>query len=223
MNYRILEIRQLTGPRGLSAAHLTRIKKIKRGSIFEDKMADEKGNYKTAFHVDTNIVTDQHDDDEVKKSEEVTDATPKTRKTNGKYQSPSKLLSKPKNDDSSESSSIKDSGYEELENNGMKTKNKGKIKRTNDKVSAVKSRRGKSQTTSREDEISSKLHDLPEPRKESPIFSLKEINSIWATNEEDEDDEERDKSSVESMKHDSDGEYIENNLSPLSSRTTILY
>ena len=37
MNDRILEIRELTGPRGLSAAHLARIKKIKSGSIFEDK------------------------------------------------------------------------------------------------------------------------------------------------------------------------------------------
>ena len=40
MNDRILEIRELTGPRGLSAAHLARIKKIKRGSIFEDKTAN---------------------------------------------------------------------------------------------------------------------------------------------------------------------------------------
>lgn len=43
MNYRILEIRQLTGPKGLSAAHLSRIKKIKRGSIFEDKTLDDPG------------------------------------------------------------------------------------------------------------------------------------------------------------------------------------
>ena len=41
MNYRILEIRQLTGPAGLSVAHLARIKKIKRGSIFEDKTLDD--------------------------------------------------------------------------------------------------------------------------------------------------------------------------------------
>ena len=41
MNDRILEIRELTGPRGLSAAHLARIKKIKRGSIFEDKTAND--------------------------------------------------------------------------------------------------------------------------------------------------------------------------------------
>ena len=37
MNYRILEIRQLTGPGGLSRAHIKRIRKLKRGSIFEDK------------------------------------------------------------------------------------------------------------------------------------------------------------------------------------------
>ena len=41
MNDRILEIRELTGPRGLSAAHLARIKKIKRGSIFEDKTPND--------------------------------------------------------------------------------------------------------------------------------------------------------------------------------------
>ena len=41
MNYRILEIRQLTGPRGLSAAHLARIRKMKRGSIFEDKTLED--------------------------------------------------------------------------------------------------------------------------------------------------------------------------------------
>ena len=39
LNDRILEIRELTGPRGLSAAHLARIKKLKRGTIFEDKTA----------------------------------------------------------------------------------------------------------------------------------------------------------------------------------------
>ena len=46
MNDRILEIRELTGPRGLSAAHLARIKKVKRGSIFEDKtenLSEEPG------------------------------------------------------------------------------------------------------------------------------------------------------------------------------------
>ena len=39
LNDRILEIRELTGPRGLSAAHLARIKKLKRGTVFEDKTA----------------------------------------------------------------------------------------------------------------------------------------------------------------------------------------
>lgn len=37
MNVSILEIRQLTGPGGLSRAHIQRIRRMKRGSIFEDK------------------------------------------------------------------------------------------------------------------------------------------------------------------------------------------
>ena len=46
MNDRILEIRELTGPRGLSAAHLARIKKIKSGSVFEDKTTkDTEGKF----------------------------------------------------------------------------------------------------------------------------------------------------------------------------------
>ena len=43
-SHRILEIRQLTGPCGLSKAHIQRIKKIKSGSIFEEN-ADTCGDY----------------------------------------------------------------------------------------------------------------------------------------------------------------------------------
>ena len=38
MNYRILEIRQITGAGGLSKVHLQRIKQMKRGSIFADRL-----------------------------------------------------------------------------------------------------------------------------------------------------------------------------------------
>ena len=37
MNYRILEIRQITGTGGLSKVHIQRIKQMKRGSIFADR------------------------------------------------------------------------------------------------------------------------------------------------------------------------------------------
>ena len=37
MNYRILEIRQITGAGGLSKVHIQRIKQMKRGSIFADR------------------------------------------------------------------------------------------------------------------------------------------------------------------------------------------
>ena len=57
MNYRILEIRQITGAGGLSKVHIQRIKQMKRGSIF----ADRKDN-----HDDAELTEDM-----LKESEEI--------------------------------------------------------------------------------------------------------------------------------------------------------
>ena len=84
---RILEIRQLTGPCGLSKAHIQRIKKIKSGSIFEEN-ADTCGDYgdKLPNLLDVNTwYLDDDNEDSLKEFEE------------------------------SESSSTKDSGFDDLE------------------------------------------------------------------------------------------------------------
>ena len=135
------------------------------------------------------------------------------------------LLRKPKNDDSSETSSIKDSGYEEPDNDRQKRreKSKEKAKKSDAKYSPVKvsAEDGRSRKISQrknvKEETKFRSKDFPEETTISPVFSLQEINSIWATNEE--DDEDKGKSSVESIKNESDDNDL---LSPISSRTTIL-
>ena len=130
------------------------------------------------------------------------------------------LLMIPKNDDSSESSSIKDSGYEEPENDGpaKKSKDKSKSKVSTGTGKKIKRDKGSSVTVRAEKEAE---------QSPPPVFNLQEINSIWATCDvDDADTEETGKTSVESIKNDSDLEYPEDDplgvTSPVSARTTII-
>ena len=146
----------------------------------------------------------------------------RTTKKKGKDRSPSKitedtnLLLKPKNDDSSESSSIKDSGYEEPENAKII-----KEKLTSKRSTGTKRDKGSSGTLA----MTAKQETETLPR---PVFNLNEINSIWGNcDEEDDDTEETEgKTSVESIRNDSDLEHPDNDplgvTSPASARTTIL-
>ena len=138
----------------------------------------------------------------------------------------SNLLRKPKNDDSSESSSIKDSGYEEAEIDRISQSKKGNIKSKGISDSGKKFSRDagslrniKRKNTGR-DEPPPITNDLPEASY--PIFNLKEINSIWASDDDD-DIEEKEKTS---LKNNSDIENLEDDLigvrSSLSARTTII-
>ena len=157
----------------------------------------------------------------------------RTKKKKGKEESPSKMLEaktentnlllKPKNDDSSESSSIKDSGYEEPENDGTAKKKKDKFQFQSkgttgtDSVKKIKGDKGSSGTVRAKKEAE---HSPP------PVFNLQEINSIWASCDVSDETEERGKTSVESIKNDSDLEYPDDDqlgvTSPVSARTTII-
>ena len=122
----------------------------------------------------------------------------RTKKKKGKDRSPSKvadtntkntnLLAKPKNDDSSESSSIKDSGYEEPENAATTKTNKEKLKSkgSTDSLKKVKGDKGSSISLNGDRRKASKQevdHQSPPPA----VFNLHEINSIWATCDGDEE------------------------------------
>ena len=117
-------------------------------------MQDRVYRHHTANYVNINSIIDHHEAEN--ECEEVATkarlSRQRTRKKIGKDRSPSKipqtkaqnsnLLLKPKNDDSSESSSIKDSGYEEPENDGI-TKNN---KRSSDSKKKIKPDKGSSGT-----------------------------------------------------------------------------
>ena len=153
----------------------------------------------------------------------------RNKKKKGKDRSPSKipeaktentnLLAKPKNDDSSESSSIKDSGYEEPENaTNIKEKFKSKGSTGTESVKKIKREKGRSGPAKQE----------AAEQRPPPVFHLHEINSIWTSCDvEEEDTEETEgKTSVESIRNDSDLEYPDDDplgvTSPISARTTIL-
>ena len=146
----------------------------------------------------------------------------RSKKKNGKIRSPSKipeataentnLLLKPKNDDSSESSSIKDSGYEEPENDRTIKNNKEKLKST-DSGKKIKRDKGSSGTVNNYSRKTAKQEAEQSPPP-PPVFKLHEINSIWASCEVSEDDEETGETGG-----------VDDPLgvaSPLSSRTTII-
>ena len=112
---------------------------------------------------------------------------------------------KPKNDDSSESSSIKDSGYEEPENDGI-TKNN---KRSSDSKKKIKPDKGSLGT------VTSYLKTEKQEEEQSPppVFKLQEINSIWASCDLSDEAEEREKTI---------GDHPLGISSPGSARTTII-
>ena len=161
----------------------------------------------------------------------------RTKQRKRKDESPSKmpeaktentnLLLKPKNDDSSESSSIKDSGYEEPENDGTAKNNKDKLKLkfqgSTDSVKKIQKDRGSSGTEYQRKTAKTEAEQSPPP---PPVFNLHEINSIWASGDVSDENEETGKTSVESIKNDSDVEYPDDDLvgvtSPVSARTTII-
>ena len=124
MNYRILEIRQLTGPGGLSKAHIARIRKMKRGSIFQDKAdncADlDDDDEDEMLKESENIVKEEVISLMKKKDKSKKDKSPtKTKKRSSspakivKSNSSNNFLNVPINEDVSEASSTKDSGFDE--------------------------------------------------------------------------------------------------------------
>ena len=136
-----------------------------------------------------------HREAEDEPEEIATKSRPRIKKKNGKDGSPSKipeakaentnLLAKPKNDDSSESSSIKDSGFEEAENDGTTKNNKDKIKST-DSGKKIKRDKGSSGTVNIYSRKTAKLEAEQSP---PPVFKLHEINSIWASCDGSDDEE----------------------------------
>ena len=122
---------------------------------------------------------------------------------------------KPKNDDSSESSSIKDSGYEEPENDGIIKNNKEKFKKSKGSTdSGKKIKRGKGSSGTENTFSRKTTKQETEQQSPPPVFKLHEINSIWASCEVSEDDEEPGETGG-----------VDDPLgvaSPLSSRTTII-
>ena len=122
---------------------------------------------------------------------------------------------KPKNDDSSESSSIKDSGYEEPENDGIIKNNKEKFKKSKGSTdSGKKIKRGKGSSGTGNTFSRKTAKKETEQQSPPPVFKLHEINSIWASCEVSEDDEEPGETGG-----------VDDPLgvaSPLSSRTTII-
>ena len=148
----------------------------------------------------------------------------RSKKKNGKDRSPSKipeataentnLLLKPKNDDSSESSSIKDSGYEEPENDGTINNKKEKLKSKGSTDSGKKIKRGKGSSGTGNTFSRKTAKQETEQQSPPPVFKLHEINRIWASCEVSEDDEEPGETGG-----------VDDPLgvaSPLSSRTTII-
>ena len=116
---------------------------------------------------------------------------------------------KPKNDDSSESSSIKDSGYEDPENDGIIKNNKEKFKKSKGSTdSGKKIKRGKGSSGTKNTFPRKTGTQETEQQSPPPVFQLQEINSIWASCEVSEDEE-------------GPGE-TGGVASPLSSRTTII-
>ena len=140
----------------------------------------------------------------------------------------SNFLKKPKNDDSSETSSMKDSGYEELDNDRLKSRRREK--RSDQESSPVKTRAEEQQSRKSSPRKTGKKEAVSvtgdSQEHSPPVFNLKDINSIWADDDEDEEDVEKDKNNVEPIRNESDVDYLNDDqlssLSPLSSRTTIL-
>ena len=172
------------------------------------------------------FLIDPQDDNHLNEKEKiVTDAIVSMFKTRKKkaIRSPSKLpgventnfLRKPKNDDSSESSSTKDSGYEELDNDRLTSRRRERTGGSEIESSPVKTRGGEGRKTGTQERFS---------EHSSPVFNLKDINSIWAI--DDEEAEEKENISVETIRNESDVDYLNYDqvspLTPLSSRTTIL-
>ena len=148
----------------------------------------------------------------------------RSKKKNGKDRSPSKipeataentnLLLKPKNDDSSESSSIKDSGYEEPENDGTINNKKEKLKSKGSTDSGKKIKRGKGSSGTGNTFSRKTAKQETEQQSPPPVFKLHEINSIWASCDVSDDDDDREETGKTSV-----GVTI---TSPLSARTTII-
>ena len=126
MNYRILEIRQLTGPGGLSKAHIARIRKMKRGSIFQDKSdnyADVDDEEEEMLKESEAIVKESvvnamkknvKRDQSPTKSRKPTRSKSPVKKPEGKEKNLLEIFS---HEDNSEASSTKDSGFEEEHKN----------------------------------------------------------------------------------------------------------